>query len=191
MRSLQRGVGDRLRPLKRAEKRRGLRRLRRGGENRLLVGLQNGKPRCEILGVIRARRVADAEIGAEESGSEFRDKLLDRVGLIAEALAELAIAAALNAGEMGQLVQEGRVIGLGGGAGGGADEGFARRQLNGIGRGAIESPAPAMVDDSAGCGDKSLGAFDRLGGVGRRLGRGRGGVAFDLLGGKDGRCPRE
>ena len=45
--------------------------------------------------VIRARLVGDAKIGAEESGSEFGDKLLDRVGLVAEALAELPIAAAL------------------------------------------------------------------------------------------------
>jgi hypothetical protein len=56
---------------KRAEKRCGFGGLRRRGENRLLVGLQNGKPRCEILGMIRARLVADAEIGAEESGPEF------------------------------------------------------------------------------------------------------------------------
>ena len=47
--------------------------------------------------VIRARLVGDAEIGAEEGGSEFGDKLLDRIGLVAEALAELPIAAALVA----------------------------------------------------------------------------------------------
>jgi len=47
--------------------------------------------------MIGARRVADAEIGAEESGSEFPDKLLDGVGVIAEPLAELPIAAALDA----------------------------------------------------------------------------------------------
>jgi len=38
----------RLCPLKRTEKRGGFRRLRCGGENRLLVGLQNGKRGCEI-----------------------------------------------------------------------------------------------------------------------------------------------
>ena len=55
--------------------------------------------------VIRARLVGDAKIGAEESGSEFRYELLDRVRLVAEALAELPIAAALMAGEVHKLVQ--------------------------------------------------------------------------------------
>ena len=44
--------------------------------------------------MIRARLIGDAEIGAEESGSEFGDELLDRIGVVAEALAELAVAAA-------------------------------------------------------------------------------------------------
>jgi hypothetical protein len=44
-----------------------------GGENRLLVGLHDGKPRREILCVIRVRRVGDPQIGAEERGSEFGD----------------------------------------------------------------------------------------------------------------------
>jgi hypothetical protein len=47
--------------------------------------------------VIRARLVGDARIGAEEGGSEFGYELLDRIGLVAETLAELAIAAALVA----------------------------------------------------------------------------------------------
>jgi hypothetical protein len=42
-------------------------------EDRLLVGLQDGEPGREILRVIRSPRVSDAEIGAEEGGSEFRD----------------------------------------------------------------------------------------------------------------------
>ena len=57
-----------------------------------------GEPGREILGVIRAGLVGDAEIGAEEGGSEFGDQLLDRIGLVAEALAELPMAAALGAG---------------------------------------------------------------------------------------------
>jgi hypothetical protein len=42
----------------------------------------------------------DTKIGTVESGSEFGDKLLDRIGLVAEALAELPIAAALGAREV-------------------------------------------------------------------------------------------
>src|SRR5271166_6289045 len=141
--------------------------------------------------MIGARRVADAEIGAKESGSEFPDKLLDRVGVIAEALAELAIAAALDARPVRQLVKQGRIVGLGRRAGGGADKGLAQRQMYLVGRATIEGAASAVMDDRAGCGDKSLGAFDRLNGVGGKLGQGRGGVAFDLLGGKDGRCARK
>src|SRR5208283_5252323 len=71
------------------------------------------------------------------------------------------------------------------------DKGGARRQMNLVSRATIEGAASAVMDDSAGCGDKSLGAFDRLDGIGGRLGQGRGGVAFDLLGGKDGRCARK
>ena len=47
--------------------------------------------------VIRARLVGDAQIGAEERGPEFGDQLLHRIGLVAEALAELPIAARLMA----------------------------------------------------------------------------------------------
>src|SRR5271165_473340 len=191
LRSLQRRAGGRLCPLKCAEKRRCLRGLRSGGENRLLVGFEHAQPGVEILRMISARRGADAEISAEKSGSEFPEKLLDRVGVIAETLAELPIAAALNARPVNQLMKLGRIVGLGGRAGGGADKGFAQRQMYLVGRATIEGAASAVMDDSAGCGDKSLGAFDRLDGIGGRLGQGRGGVAFDLLGGKDGRCARK
>jgi hypothetical protein len=53
------------------EERGGFRRLRCGGEDRLLVGFEDGQPGREILGMIRAGIVGDAEIGAEEGGSEF------------------------------------------------------------------------------------------------------------------------
>src|SRR5208283_3307007 len=105
--------------------------------------------------MISARRVADAEFGAEKSGSEFPDKLLDRVGVIAETLAELPIAAALVAGKMRQLVKQGRIVGFGRRAGGGAGKGGARRQMNLVSRATIEGAASAVMDDSAGCGDKS------------------------------------
>ncbi len=62
-----------LRALKSGEERGGLGCLGCGGEDRLLVGLQDGQPGREILRVIRARLVGDAKIGAEESGSEFGD----------------------------------------------------------------------------------------------------------------------
>jgi hypothetical protein len=81
--------------------------------------------------VIRARLIADAEIGTEEGGSEFGDQLLDCLGVIAETLAEFAVAAVRGAGPVGELVKERRIIGFGRRACRAADERFARRQLNG------------------------------------------------------------
>ncbi len=104
-----RGASGRLCALKSREERGGLGRLRSGGEDRFLVGLQDGKPGREILRVIRARLVSDAKIGAVEGGSELPNKFLDRVSLVAEALAELPIAAALGARPVGQLMADGRV----------------------------------------------------------------------------------
>ena len=66
----------------------------------------------EILRVIGARRIGDAKIGAQERCAEFRDELFHGVGLIAEAFAELAIAAALMARVMGQLMQERGIVSL-------------------------------------------------------------------------------
>jgi hypothetical protein len=44
-----------------------------GGEDRLLVDLQHGKQGREILRVIRARRVCDAQVRADKEGAEFSD----------------------------------------------------------------------------------------------------------------------
>ena len=43
------------------------------GENRLLVGFEDGKPGREVLRVIRAWLAGDLKIGTEERGSEFGD----------------------------------------------------------------------------------------------------------------------
>ena len=67
----------------------------------------------EILRVVGARLVGDAEIRAKDGGPELGDEFLDRVGVIAKVLAELPIAAALVAGEMRQLMQQRRIVGLG------------------------------------------------------------------------------
>ena len=82
------------------------------------------------MGVIRARRAGDTQIGAEEGGAEFGNQLLDRIGLVAEALAELPMAAALVAGPVRKLMTQRGKVGVRRRARLGADEGFARRQLN-------------------------------------------------------------
>jgi hypothetical protein len=70
-----------------------------------LLAFQHGKPGREIR-VVRARRVGDTQIGAEESGFEFGDQLLHRIGLIAEAFAELPIGAGLGRDPMRQFMTE-------------------------------------------------------------------------------------
>src|ERR1700732_1978368 len=47
--------------------------LRCSGEDRPLVGFEDGQARREILRVIRARLVSDAQVGTEECGSKFGD----------------------------------------------------------------------------------------------------------------------
>jgi len=102
--------------------------FRRGGEDRFRVGLHDAEPMVEILRVIGARRGRDAEVGAKESGAEV-DKLFNATDVIAEAFAKLAIATRLRAREVRQLMEQGRVVGLGRRAGGGADECLARRKM--------------------------------------------------------------
>ena len=80
---------------------------------------------------MRARVIGDAEIGTKERGSEFGDKLFDRVGLIAETLAALAIAAGLGAGPVRELVKQRRIVGFRRRARRAADERLTRRQLAG------------------------------------------------------------
>jgi hypothetical protein len=90
------------------------------------------------LRVIHARLVGDAKIGAEESGSELPDELLDRVSVIAEALAELPIAAALVARPVGQFMADGSARNS---WGGGAGLGLGRRCEEFVEPGGDELPA--------------------------------------------------
>jgi hypothetical protein len=129
---------------KRRQVRGGLGCLRCGGENRLLVGLQNGNPVVEILRMVGARLVGDAEVGAQERSPELGDKLFRGVGVIAEALAELPIAAALGAAVVAKFMKERGIVGLRRRARRRADEGLARGKVNGVGRGAVEGAAAAV-----------------------------------------------
>ena len=89
----------------------GGRRLRCGGKDRLLVGLQHGEPRRQILRMIGAWFVRDAEIGAEKRGSQFRNKFLAGVALISEAFrAEIAFKTALVLRPVRQLTLDNRTL---------------------------------------------------------------------------------
>jgi hypothetical protein len=57
--------------------------------------------------MIRARCCDNVQIGAEESGAEFGDQLLDRIGLVPVALAELAIATGLGRSPVRQFMTQG------------------------------------------------------------------------------------
>ncbi len=89
-----------------------------------------------------------------------------------------------NRGIMRKLVQQGRIVSFGRRARRGANERFARRQLNGNRRGAIEGSAAAVADGCAGRGNEGLGPFDRRDdGCGRCVDDRRL-IAVDLLGGE-------
>jgi hypothetical protein len=160
--------------------------LRGGGEDGLLVGLQDAQPAIEILSVIRTRRVGDPQIGAQESGTELGNQFLHGVGAIAEALAELAIAAGFSARPVNELMQLGRGVSFGWGAGRRADKRLAQVQLNAVGGGAVIGAVAAVVHDCPGLGDEGFGRLDRREDGRDIFNHGRL-VAVDLLGGENGR----
>ena len=63
--------------------------LRMGGgrEDGTFVVLKDFEPVAEIGGVVLADVGSDAEIGAEEGGTQFRNKFLAGIAFIAETLA--------------------------------------------------------------------------------------------------------
>ena len=60
--------------------------MRGGGEDGAGVALEDREPVAEIRGVILTDVGGDAEIGAEEGGTKFRDQLFTRIAFIAEAV---------------------------------------------------------------------------------------------------------
>ena len=63
-------------------------------ENGSLIGLQNPQPRVDVLGVILTRFRAQAEVSASEGCRQFGYQFLHGIGVIAESLAQFAIASA-------------------------------------------------------------------------------------------------
>ncbi len=92
--------------------------LRSGGrdEDRAFVLAQDLEPRLEIARVVQL--AVDPAMGAQERRAHFRDQLFRRIGVVAEALSQLAVASARLGGPVGELVQRGRVVapGIGEGA---------------------------------------------------------------------------
>ena len=84
-----------------------------GGEDGAFVLLQDLQPVRQIGGVVFADLRGDAQVSAQESGSQLGDQFLEGVGIVPEALAKFAGIAALVAGPVNQLVGLGRGVALG------------------------------------------------------------------------------
>jgi len=65
--------------------RRTLRMLGRREDEALLV-LQHGEPRSDVRGIVFPHVGRDAEVGAKECRTEFRDEFLERIAFVAVAL---------------------------------------------------------------------------------------------------------
>lgn len=115
----------------------------------------------DVLRVIGAREVGDGKLGTEECSPELGDQLFERIGLVAEAFAELAVEAMLGPAGMNFLVQDGRIVGLGRRRGGCAGEQIARRHLDEIALAAtvampVEGALAALADLDADGGDEGI-----------------------------------
>jgi hypothetical protein len=90
---------------------RGFGRLGGCGEQRPLIALQEREPLRKLLRVVGPRFLRDPKLRAQERGADLGDEFLGGIGLIAKALAELAVKAVFRAGPVRQLVYERRVAG--------------------------------------------------------------------------------
>ena len=83
-------------------------RMSGGREDGAFVVLEDLEPVAEISGVILPDVGRDAEIGAEEGGTQFRNQFLAGIAFIAEALAaKVTGEPCVMAGPVGQLMQGG------------------------------------------------------------------------------------
>jgi len=80
-------------------------RKRGGVEYGTLVGFQNGQPCGKVGCVIGARFEGDLEIGAQERCTNLGDEFLAGIGMIGEALTEIAIATVCRRCPVDQFVQ--------------------------------------------------------------------------------------
>jgi hypothetical protein len=125
---------------------------RRGGsrrENGVRVRAKHGEPGREVLRMIRAWRVRDAEVGGEKRGGQLSDQLFDGVVVVAEAFAKAARKARIRAGPMREFVKRGRVVALGRGARWCTDESGGGRNDYFVCRGPVERPRSGVTNPCA------------------------------------------
>src|SRR5271165_309362 len=83
----------------------------RGGEHRSVVSSQHFQPGCDIGCVIFARFQSKLQVGAQERGTEFRYKFLDRVTFAPEAMpAEVTIKPGLAARPVSTFMSKGCIV---------------------------------------------------------------------------------
>ena len=75
-------------------------------EDRPRIALHELEPLREILRVIGPRFLCDLKLRLQKRCTDFRDEFFSRVGLIAEALAKIAVETVLRAGPVRQLMDE-------------------------------------------------------------------------------------
>ena len=99
--------GNRIRHAEFMDEIRGALRVRGGRENRAAVILHDFQPVRKVGGMILAGLKREFKIGTKESGAQFGNEFLLRIGVAAEAVpAEVAVKAVLAAGPMGQLMRK-------------------------------------------------------------------------------------
>lgn len=91
--------------------------LTRCGKDRLLIGLEDLEPVLDVGRVIGTGLQRDPKVGTKERSTQLGHELFDGICVITEAFSKPTIAAFGAAGPMGQLMQERRVVALGGTAG--------------------------------------------------------------------------
>ncbi len=138
----------------------------------------------DIAGMAHLRD--DAEMGAQKRAGQFGNQFLARIGLIAEALRQVATEARRMRRPMAEFVQRGAVVI------GRADEIRTRRQADEILARMIEGLAATDADDCARGGNQSLGgAVFLVGGNGLGRGHDLGRQAVALLDVEDGEALQE
>lgn len=91
----------------------GLLRQRRGAEDRALVGFEHVEPACDIRRMVGARLKGDAEVGTEESGTDFGNEFFAGIGVITEAFTEIAVSAMLWRRPVHQFMEQGGIVAFG------------------------------------------------------------------------------
>src|SRR5690606_25148708 len=117
----------------------------------LAVGLQDFQPVVDVGRMVGARFQRYAKLVTKEGCAKFGNEFFAGVFVLLEGAGSEAVATALVAAPMGQLVQEGAVVGFGSRAGGGTVEDLARRHLDYVCCGGVVGVLASVTDFGFGC----------------------------------------